>query len=276
MTVQTPPPSMKARTQQALWRTKLCEHFETTGECPWGEGCWFAHGEQNLRSRAGTQRRARPTKEAAVPGEVVALPPMPATPAGVSEDLAGEWAAWAAATARVLAAQAVKSLAGGMRAEIEKEQQCRGCCCGRRCSVGQGQDTEAMGTDAQEGFVSAWPAGRGPAAAPQEREWGAETRSSWASYGGESPAWGPIQTRENHRRAGGVDYDNWSADVRARPAAGYNWAGELCAEPPGLTLKPRVVPVSRRFGGSSPWDTPEYGSSTPEFIPSSRSSSLEE
>jgi hypothetical protein len=32
-----------------LRKTRLCRGFETTGECPYGENCWFAHGEADRK-----------------------------------------------------------------------------------------------------------------------------------------------------------------------------------------------------------------------------------
>jgi hypothetical protein len=34
-----------------LFKTRLCERFETDGECPYGPRCTFAHGIQELRDR---------------------------------------------------------------------------------------------------------------------------------------------------------------------------------------------------------------------------------
>ncbi|KAK8523501.1 hypothetical protein V6N12_048021 [Hibiscus sabdariffa] len=38
---------------QVYWKTKLCTKWETTGHCPFGEKCHFAHGQAELQSMNG-------------------------------------------------------------------------------------------------------------------------------------------------------------------------------------------------------------------------------
>lgn len=51
---QIPSPSPSQQTQQQnspLYKTRLCERFETEGSCPYGPKCNFAHGVVELRGR---------------------------------------------------------------------------------------------------------------------------------------------------------------------------------------------------------------------------------
>lgn len=45
------PPS--ANTNSALYKTKLCRHFQTKGHCNMGDNCNFAHGMDELKSASG-------------------------------------------------------------------------------------------------------------------------------------------------------------------------------------------------------------------------------
>ncbi|RKP35673.1 hypothetical protein BJ085DRAFT_13310, partial [Dimargaris cristalligena] len=48
------PPQTGARPNPAdspLYKTRLCETFQTEGACPYGHKCTFAHGEAELRTR---------------------------------------------------------------------------------------------------------------------------------------------------------------------------------------------------------------------------------
>jgi hypothetical protein len=54
---QTQPPSQQQTQQQQsspLYKTRLCERFETEGSCPYGPKCNFAHGIVELRGRIVT------------------------------------------------------------------------------------------------------------------------------------------------------------------------------------------------------------------------------
>lgn len=54
------------------FRTQICRHFARTGACNFGEHCFFAHGENQLRSRESNQAAglsARPIRRPRVPHE---------------------------------------------------------------------------------------------------------------------------------------------------------------------------------------------------------------
>eukprot|EP00996_Jenningsia_fusiforme_P003946 NODE_4745_length_767_cov_29.630919_g4398_i0.p1 GENE.NODE_4745_length_767_cov_29.630919_g4398_i0~~NODE_4745_length_767_cov_29.630919_g4398_i0.p1 ORF type:complete len:159 (-),score=17.64 NODE_4745_length_767_cov_29.630919_g4398_i0:119-595(-) len=42
---------LKDHTRHAnLYKTRLCNHYQTHQTCPFGDGCWFAHGEEDLKT----------------------------------------------------------------------------------------------------------------------------------------------------------------------------------------------------------------------------------
>ena len=43
------------------FKISLCRHFMTTGNCPFGDKCHFAHGEAELRKAAPRKRQEAPT-----------------------------------------------------------------------------------------------------------------------------------------------------------------------------------------------------------------------
>ncbi|KAM7519293.1 hypothetical protein LguiB_018255 [Lonicera macranthoides] len=47
------PISDALRMKPAYWKTKLCSKWETTGQCPFGERCHFAHGQSDLQAPPG-------------------------------------------------------------------------------------------------------------------------------------------------------------------------------------------------------------------------------
>ncbi|KAE9601827.1 putative transcription factor C3H family [Lupinus albus] len=43
----------RGKVRSTFWKTKLCIKWETTGQCPFGEGCHFAHGQSELQVLGG-------------------------------------------------------------------------------------------------------------------------------------------------------------------------------------------------------------------------------
>ncbi|KAL6974277.1 hypothetical protein U1Q18_028458 [Sarracenia purpurea var. burkii] len=65
--------------KSTYWRTKLCSKWETTGLCPFGDRCHFAHGLSELQAPGGrieaeaVNAFINPTKHVSVPGNDVPL-----------------------------------------------------------------------------------------------------------------------------------------------------------------------------------------------------------
>ncbi|KAJ9140950.1 hypothetical protein P3X46_031539 [Hevea brasiliensis] len=45
--------AFRANMKPVYWKTKLCTKWETTGQCPFGEKCHFAHGQAELKVPGG-------------------------------------------------------------------------------------------------------------------------------------------------------------------------------------------------------------------------------
>ncbi|KAK8535177.1 hypothetical protein V6N13_081316 [Hibiscus sabdariffa] len=45
--------AFRGNTKPVYWKTRLCMKWETTGHCPFGEKCHFAHGQAELKSMNG-------------------------------------------------------------------------------------------------------------------------------------------------------------------------------------------------------------------------------
>lgn len=60
----------RANMKPVYWKTKLCTKWETTGQCPFGEKCHFAHGQAELQVPGG-----RAEGEPGNAGSILAKPP---------------------------------------------------------------------------------------------------------------------------------------------------------------------------------------------------------
>ncbi|KAJ9163131.1 hypothetical protein P3X46_022833 [Hevea brasiliensis] len=60
----------RANMKPVYWKTKLCTKWETTGQCPFGEKCHFAHGQAELQVPGG-----RVEGEAGNAGSILTKPP---------------------------------------------------------------------------------------------------------------------------------------------------------------------------------------------------------
>lgn len=77
---QLKPKSSAEPPEPALLKTKLCTKFVTTGHCPYGATCIFAHGHEELRTRPP----ATPRPPTAPPGVAPPKPPPPPDPSQAS------------------------------------------------------------------------------------------------------------------------------------------------------------------------------------------------
>ncbi|OIW19748.1 hypothetical protein TanjilG_18558 [Lupinus angustifolius] len=65
----------RGKIRSTFWKTKLCIKWETRGQCPFGEGCNFAHGESELQVLGG-----RTDTEAAISIPIATYAPTPSLP----------------------------------------------------------------------------------------------------------------------------------------------------------------------------------------------------
>lgn len=78
------------------WKTKLCIKWETTGQCPFGERCHFAHGLSELQAPGGhieaeaVNTLSIPTKPVLVPANDVVPPSRTVVCAPAKEDVKGK------------------------------------------------------------------------------------------------------------------------------------------------------------------------------------------
>lgn len=53
-------PAQRKKDENPLYKTRLCERFETEGTCPYGPKCTFAHGIAELRERKADLHEEKP------------------------------------------------------------------------------------------------------------------------------------------------------------------------------------------------------------------------
>uniref|UniRef100_A0A7N0T8F5 C3H1-type domain-containing protein n=1 Tax=Kalanchoe fedtschenkoi TaxID=63787 RepID=A0A7N0T8F5_KALFE len=69
------------------WKTKTCTKYETTGRCPFGDTCHFAHGQAELQAPGGhNQTRFSSLQPPATSPVRAAPPPIDSSAAGGSRD----------------------------------------------------------------------------------------------------------------------------------------------------------------------------------------------
>lgn len=65
---------LRGNSRPVFWKTKLCTKFETTGHCPFGDSCHFAHGQAELLLPGGRPADAEPAVMSSAPLKPVSAP----------------------------------------------------------------------------------------------------------------------------------------------------------------------------------------------------------
>ncbi|XP_021741660.1 zinc finger CCCH domain-containing protein 39-like isoform X2 [Chenopodium quinoa] len=71
---------MRGNSRPVYWKTKRCTKFETTGQCPFGDNCHFAHGQSELLLPGGRPADAEPVTMNSAPLKPVSAPINDPTP----------------------------------------------------------------------------------------------------------------------------------------------------------------------------------------------------
>ncbi|KAL2925904.1 Zinc finger CCCH domain-containing protein 39 [Bienertia sinuspersici] len=59
--------ALRGNSRPVYWKTKLCTKFETTGHCPFGDNCHFAHGQAELLLPGGRAAEGEPVLMSSAP-----------------------------------------------------------------------------------------------------------------------------------------------------------------------------------------------------------------
>ncbi|XP_057967187.1 zinc finger CCCH domain-containing protein 39 [Malania oleifera] len=78
--------AFRVNTKPVYWKTKLCTKFETTGQCPFGEKCHFAHGQAELQMSGG-RAQGETGSASSISAKPIPLPIIDISPANTGTEV---------------------------------------------------------------------------------------------------------------------------------------------------------------------------------------------